>query len=133
MLPYPDSYNLNRDVLRVEGRFRTNGNGAIDNSLNVGISFTATRTGVGVCTVKINAPGRRLLHFEPQLWKVAPTGAGHQMRLVVSDFAQGTDGMWTVTLTQTDLNNAGPAAIEFSASDAKNWISFTAALQRVNG
>jgi hypothetical protein len=125
------TYHVGREVLEISGRFRTNGAVAIDNSLNVGIGFVVTRTNVGVATIKLLEQARALLHFEPQLWKVAPTGAGQQMRLVVSDFAQGADGLWTVTIAQTDLNNAGPAAIEFSASDAKNWISFTAKLQKV--
>lgn len=129
MLEFSDNYDLNRHVNYVHGRWRPNGASAVDNTLNVGRGFTVTRTGVGVATVKINTPARAILDFEAHIWDVGPTGAGGQLRVAVSDFAQGTDGMWTVTLTQTDLNNAGPAAIEWLASDAKNWISFTATLQ----
>jgi hypothetical protein len=129
MLEFPDNYDLNRHVNYVSGRFRVNGGGAIDNTLNVGRGFTATRTGVGVATVKILQPARAWIKFVPSIVDVGPTGAGGQLRVVLSDFAQGADGCWTFTITQTDLNNAGPAAIEWLASDAKNWIQFDCELQ----
>jgi hypothetical protein len=124
MLQYPTK-DMNRETNTVGGSFRTNGNGVIDNTLNVGIGFTATRAGVGIVDVKLLQPARSLLHFRAELWDADLTNR----RIQNVSKTLGTDGCWTVRITLTDLNNAGVVAQELPASDATHFISFDARLQ----
>lgn len=42
----------NRENFILNGSFTSNGAGAVDNTLNVGLSFQVTRTGVGLYTIQ---------------------------------------------------------------------------------
>jgi hypothetical protein len=128
-MPHPDNRDQNRNVRYVSGRIRTNAANPFDATSKVGTDLTFTRTGVGTATVKVNVVAKNWVDADVRVTDVGPTGAGGQLRVVISNFVQGTDGMWTFTVTQTDLNNAGPAAIEWLASDAKNWLCFSAVMQ----
>jgi hypothetical protein len=125
MMPFPDNFDANRGVLYVEGTAFLNGSGAVDNTQNIGRQFTLTRTGVGTANLKILVPAKALLNCSVILSKAAILNR----LLHVLGRTQGTDGMWTVALALTDLNNAGVVAAEFAAANAAAFISFAAQLQ----
>lgn len=124
-LEFSDNYDVNRHVNYVEGRAFLNGAGVIDNTLNEGRSLIFTRTGIGTMSIKIDVPARKLLHCDITLSKVAILNR----MLHVLGQVQGTDGKWTVSVTLTDLNNAGVAATEWAAANAAAYVSVKAILQ----
>lgn len=125
MLPYQDNYDANRGVFYVEGRSFLNGAGVIDNTQNEGRYFTVTRTGVGTATIKFLVVAQRLLSCQITMSKVAILNR----LLHVLGQTRGVDGMWSVLVALTDLNNAGVAATEFAAANAAAYFSIDATLQ----
>jgi hypothetical protein len=105
----------NRRV-RVSGRFFPNGNGAIDNTQNIGkTGWTVARTGVGQYTITLD---RRFL-------KVMPMGSELQLAaLAVRSLQWGaitaTATGWTFVLTCID----GTATAQEIAANANNSVSF---------
>lgn len=126
-LEYMDNYDISRHVNYMSGRFRPNGASAIDNTLNEGRGFTATRTGVGLVSLKILIPCRAILDVDAKLW--LPALIARRIELRNAPVKGASDGLFTVALVLTDLNNAGPVAVEFSATSVDYWVTFRATLQ----
>lgn len=121
-LPYSDAVGLNRKMMYSHGRIPVNGATALVQASILGQGFTATRTGVGVMTIKINAPAKAVLDFDARVWNSVVIAR----RIDVTACVQGADGCWTFTINQTDL---AAAPVEWSVANAANWVSFSAALQ----
>lgn len=123
-MPHRDNFDAARNVRYIEGRFFLNGAGAISATTAKGPPlFTATRTGVGTATVKLLINCQDLLDISFTLSKNAVAA----LTLQSLGVTQGTDGMFTASIAQTDMT--GTAAAEFQAANANAWISFRAELQ----
>lgn len=112
-----------RDTVEVSGTLFLNGAGAIAATSNIGAGdFTATRSGVGTATVKVNVVAKRVIDFQYSLSKAAAAAT----YLQYLGRTQGSDGMWTFSFAQTTMD--GTTAAEFAAANAAAFISFTAVL-----
>lgn len=124
-MPHRDNFDTSRRMQYISGKFFLNGSGTIDNTQNEGAaaSFTATRSGVGTATVKVLVVAKKApcIHFELSRSAIAAR------YLQVLGWTQGTDGMWTASLANTDMT--GTAAQEWAAANAANFISFRGDLQ----
>lgn len=124
-MPHPDNFDASRNMRYVCGRVLVNGAGTFGASSGATSFFTAARTGVGTATIKILIPCTDLCDFQVTYSKAAILN-----RLIhILGWTQGTDGMFTVQLALSDLNNAGVVAAEWAAAAATAFISFSARLQ----
>lgn len=117
-----DNFDDNRGVRRFGGRFFLNGAGAFATATVVGNDYTPLRTGVGILTIKINVVASGVLYWDWDISKSAVAALFPQKL----GYAQGTDGMWTLTLRQTTMDGTTPA--EWQAANALAFVDFEAVL-----
>ena len=124
-LQFRDQSETNRGTQSVEGCAYTNGASAIDNTQNEGKGFTLTRSGIGTANLKITVPAARILYIDVQLSKSAILNRA----VHILGKTKGADGLWTVAIALSDLNNAGVVAAEWPAANAAAFVTFQAILQ----
>lgn len=121
-MPHPDNFDQNRGVRYVEGTVFTDGANAFPTATVIGNDFTATRTGVGTATIKINVVARAVLDVSVTLSRAAVAARFLQ----VLGRTQGTDGMWTIAIALTTMD--GTTGTEWAAANAAAFICFRAEL-----
>lgn len=114
---------LGKGYVILSGRFRPNGNGTIDNTLNKGRGWTVARTGVGEYTVTLQDGYVDAIAIVP----------GVQVNALLKGCVQLT-GAVDVTTAKTfkiqyQEESAGALAAAEIASNANNWVHFTAILR----
>ena len=99
----------------VSGRFRPNGSSAIDNTKNVGKGWQVAYTSTGLYTITFDKNFDALQDFRPELWMGTPATA-HETRV----------GVYTAASRTITISQFTSGSLADIASDANNWISFTA-------
>lgn len=107
----------NRKIL--SGRFRPNGGGAVDNTLNVGKGFTVTQGAAGIYSVVTDFPVTHVFSITPALWLNAPADVKVEIGAIS---ISSTTGILTFALKTTKTSD-GTTAVDI-ASNSNNWISF---------
>lgn len=107
----------NRKIL--SGRFRPNGGGAVDNTLNVGKGFTVTQGAAGVFSVVTDFPVTHVFSITPSLWLNARANVDVKVGAIS---ISSTTGLLTFALL-TQQSSDGTTAVDI-ASNANNWITF---------
>jgi len=110
---HPIQGSLTRGLVLVMGRFRPNGTGTVDNTLNKGAGYTVARNNAGDFTITLDDKYNDLVSANAAVHAAADTD------LVVTIGAEDVDGAKTVKLTV--LTGTTPTDM---ASDADSWISF---------
>lgn len=102
-------------VTSISGRFRPNSTSAVDNTLNQGASFTATRTDVGKFSVVLGTGCNSIIAITP----------GLQLNTAANQHVQILGAVTASTGTfYLQVYESGTGAADI-ASNANNWIHFT--------
>lgn len=119
---FPLKGDRNSGMVVLQGSFRPNGNGTVDNTKNVGAGFTVARTGVGTFTITLDDSYAALYgaSFQVQLNAAAAT----QVILGAVDVVTAK----TIAITAM-AEAAGSFAAADIASNANNRIFFTLVLK----
>lgn len=109
-----------RDIKIISGSFRTNGTSAVDSTLNKGLGFTVTRTGVGIYRITLNDKFRELV--AAVVTPPSDAGADGNARLV--NIKEVNLANKTIDLAIFS-GSTGSAVLEDPSNAAAHRISFT--------
>ena len=105
---------LGQDRVLMQGRFRPNGAGAVDNDLNKGLGFSVARDSAGVFTITFEDRFRDLESGDVQVFADTATDLQGQVGAV--------DTLTAGTVVIRLLAGATPTDL---ADDANNWFRFS--------
>lgn len=114
-----------RGVKVVQGMFKPNGAGSIDNTVNVGLGFTVARSDVGLYTVTIDGAYYKQVGGQAFLIRAASPAGGFTLRQTGRATSSTTTGTTTVALQYEAGDGAGAFTATDLAAATETWITFS--------